>query len=109
MDFYDEGALIWLDADTLIREQTDGKKSLDDFCRAFFGGDDGPPEVKPYEPKDVYAALNGVVEHDWQGFFDERVSQAGAEPPLDGLTARRLEADLRPEAQRQSGVGRDAG
>src|SRR5262249_4657724 len=31
VDFYDEGALLWLDVDTLIRRKTGGKKSLDDF------------------------------------------------------------------------------
>ena len=41
VDFYNEGALIWLDADTLIREKSGGKKSLDDFCQAFYGGADG--------------------------------------------------------------------
>jgi predicted metalloprotease with PDZ domain len=85
VDFYDEGALIWLDADTLIRAKSDGAKSLDDFCKAFFGGKDGPPEVKPYEFEDIVAALNGVAEYDWKGFFEKRVMLAGAEPPLDGL------------------------
>ena len=85
VDFYDEGVLIWLDADTLIREKTGDKKSLDDFCIAFFGGGDGAPEVKPYEFEDVVRTLNGVVAHDWQHFFDERVMRAGAEPPLDGI------------------------
>ena len=32
-DYYSEGQLIWLDADTLIREKTGGKKSLDDFAK----------------------------------------------------------------------------
>ncbi len=40
-DYYDEGSLIWLDADTLIRERSGGKRSLDDFARAFFGVHDG--------------------------------------------------------------------
>src|SRR4029077_14377629 len=43
VDFYDEGVLVWLDADTLIREMTQGKKSLDDFCRRFHGGTGGAP------------------------------------------------------------------
>jgi predicted metalloprotease with PDZ domain len=40
-DYYSEGLFVWLDADTLIRERTDGRRSLDDFARAFFGIDDG--------------------------------------------------------------------
>jgi len=86
VDFYDEGALLWLDADTLIREKTGGRKSLDDFCRAFHGGADGPPEVRPYEFEDVVKALNGVVAHDWKGFLERRLTATDAEPPLDGLT-----------------------
>jgi predicted metalloprotease with PDZ domain len=85
VDFYDEGALLWLDADTLIREKTAGKKSLDDFCRAFHGGKSGPPEVKPYTFDDVVQALNGVVEHDWKEFLEKRVRSISPEPPLDGI------------------------
>ena len=85
VDFYDEGALLWLDADTLIREKSGGKKSLDDFCRAFYGGKDGPPEVRPYDFDDIVAALNGVQEHDWKAFLERRLTSVDPEPPLDGL------------------------
>lgn len=84
-DFYDEGALIWLDADTLIREKTKGAKSLDDFCKAFHGGGDGQPQVKAYTAEDVFKALNTVVEHDWKGFFERRLLARDENPPLDGL------------------------
>jgi predicted metalloprotease with PDZ domain len=47
-DFYNEGVLIWFDADTLIRQLTSGWRSHDDFCRSFHGGQTGPPAVKPY-------------------------------------------------------------
>lgn len=86
VDFYDEGALIWLDADTLIREKSKGEKSLDDFCRVFHGGKDGPAHVKPYEFEEIVKTLNGVVAHDWKEFFEKRVMQAGAPAPLDGIT-----------------------
>ncbi len=86
VDFYDEGALLWLDADTLIREKTGGKKSLDDFARAFYGGSDGAPEVRPYSFDDIVKALEGVVEHDWRGFLEKRLRSTDAEPPLDGIT-----------------------
>jgi predicted metalloprotease with PDZ domain len=85
VDFYDEGALLWLDVDTKIRTMTDGKRSLDDFCRAFYGGSDGPPEVKPYEFEDVVAALDGVARYDWKTFLRRRLDVLEAEPPLDGL------------------------
>jgi predicted metalloprotease with PDZ domain len=86
VDFYPEGILLWLDADVLIRQKTGGQRSLDDFCRAFFGGTDGPPEVKPYELADALAALGAVAPHDWAGFFAERVSRPTAEPPFGGIT-----------------------
>ena len=35
-DYYSEGQLMWLDADTLIREKSGGKRSLDDFARTLF-------------------------------------------------------------------------
>src|SRR5439155_5582443 len=47
-DFYDEGALIWLEADALIRRESGGSRSLDDFCRRFHGPPSGPPRVVPY-------------------------------------------------------------
>ena len=85
VDFYDEGTLLWLDADTLIREKTGGKKSLDDFCKAFHGGKDGPPEVKPYTFDDIVAGLNEVVEFDWKAVLDKRLTSTDAAPPLDGI------------------------
>ncbi len=85
-DFYDEGALLWLDVDTLIREKSGGKKSLDDFCQAFFGGKNGPPEVKAYTMKDIAETLNTVAPHDWQAFLERRITATESEPPLDGIT-----------------------
>jgi len=85
VDFYDEGALIWLDADTLIREKTDGKKSLDDFCRNFFGGTDGPPQVRPYSYDDIVSALNDVLPFDWRTFLDRRLNVPNTDAPLEGI------------------------
>ena len=84
-DFYDEGALLWLDVDTLIREKTGGKKSLDDFCQAFFGGQSGAPEVKPYTLDELARALNAVTPYEWKTFLEKRVNATSPEPPLDGL------------------------
>jgi predicted metalloprotease with PDZ domain len=85
-DYYSEGLLVWLDADTLIRERTNGSSSLDDFARAFFGGDDGSWDTVTYTLDDIVAALNRVHQNDWAAFFRERIYEAGAAPPLDGLT-----------------------
>ena len=43
VDFYLEGDLLWLEVDATIRETTKGARSLDDFCRSFFGGKSGMP------------------------------------------------------------------
>jgi predicted metalloprotease with PDZ domain len=85
VDFYDEGLLLWFDVDTQIRELTGGKKSLDDFCRAFCGGEDGPPEVRPYTLDELVRALDGVAAHDWKAFLEKRVTATGPEPPYDGM------------------------
>ena len=84
-DYYSEGQLIWLDVDTLIRERTNGRKSLDDFAKAFYGVEDGSYEAKPYTFEDVVAALNGVVENDWADFLRTRLDGHGPGAPLDGL------------------------
>jgi predicted metalloprotease with PDZ domain len=89
-DYYVEGQLIWLDADTLIREKTNGRKGLDDFAKAFFGTNDGEFNEAPYTFDDVVATLNGVVENDWATFLRTRLDGHGQGPtgtgaPLDGL------------------------
>jgi predicted metalloprotease with PDZ domain len=87
-DYYSEGQLIWLDVDTTIREKTGGRKSLDDFAKAFYGVQDGSFEPAPYTFEDVVAALNGVVANDWATFLRTRLDATGpdAHAPLDGLT-----------------------
>lgn len=87
-DYYSEGELIWLDADTLIREKTAGRKSLDDFARAFFAEGGARIEPLPYTFADVVAALNGVVPHDWDGFLRQRVEGVGEDAAPTGGLAR---------------------
>jgi len=86
VDFYDEGALLWLDVDTLIRAKSAGKKSMDDFCQTFFAGKAGAPDVKAYNFQDVVKTLNSVAPHDWQAFLERRLSVTDTDPPLNGLT-----------------------
>jgi predicted metalloprotease with PDZ domain len=85
-DYYVEGLLIWLDADTLIREKTNNAKSLTDFARGFFGIDNGSFVTAPYTFDDVVAALNAVLPYDWAGFLRSRLDGHPAHAPLDGLT-----------------------
>jgi predicted metalloprotease with PDZ domain len=86
LDYYDEDVLNWLWVDTIIRQQTQGKKSIDDFCHLFHGGQSGPPEVKTYTFDDVVSALNQVAAYDWRGFWTERLTNHGPGAPLGGIT-----------------------
>lgn len=85
-DFYDEGLLIWLEADSIIRNKSTGLRTLDDFCRLFFGGPSGIPESKPYTFDDVVAAMNQVQPYDWRTFFTSRLNSTSPRAPLDGIT-----------------------
>src|SRR5881296_1740872 len=88
VDFYDEGLLMWLEADVSIRKQTRGRKSLDDFCRLFYGPPGGPPQVKPYAFESIIEALNTVLPYDWKEFFETRLNRTGTDrAPLGGLEA----------------------
>ncbi len=85
VDFYYEGDLIWLEADVVIRQQTQGRRSLDDFCKKFYGGESGPPKVVSYTYDDVVAALNEIAAYDWRQFFKARVYDANPHAPLGGI------------------------
>jgi predicted metalloprotease with PDZ domain len=91
-DYYVEGLLIWLDADTLIREKTNGAKSLGDFAKLFFGIDDGGWMTETYTFDDVVHTLNQVLPYDWAGFLRTRLDGHGdghghpGGAPIDGLT-----------------------
>jgi predicted metalloprotease with PDZ domain len=84
-DYYSEGQLIWLDADTLIRQLSGGKRSLDDFAKAFFGVNNGSYVTDTYTFEDIVSALNSVQPHDWAGFLHQRLQGHGPGAPLDGL------------------------
>jgi predicted metalloprotease with PDZ domain len=85
-DYYNVGFLIWLDADTLIREQSHGQRSLDDFARQFFGMDDGSYGELTYTFDDVVAALNRVQPYDWATFLRQRVDAVNVDAPTAGVT-----------------------
>jgi predicted metalloprotease with PDZ domain len=86
-DYYYEGVLIWLEADTLIRRQTAGRRSLDDFCKQFFGGTGGAVAIRPYEADDIFRALDAVAPYDWKSFFRSRLTSTAPHAPLGGITA----------------------
>jgi len=85
VDFYPEGDLIWLEADTLIRQQTQGQKSLDDFCKKFHGRESSEPMVVPYTYENVVEALNEVSPYDWKNFFQHRVYEITEHAPMGGI------------------------
>ena len=86
-DYYDEGMLIWIGADAIIREKTQDKKSLDDFLREFFGQRDTEPLVVPYTREDVEKGLSAVCAYDWHNYFETRIYKVNSKPPTDGLEA----------------------
>ena len=85
VDYYPEGFLIWLEADTVIRKQTGGQKSLNDFCHLFHGGQSNGPELKTYTFDDVVNTLNQVTPYDWRKFLRDRLDSYGPGAPLGGI------------------------
>jgi len=85
-DYYQEGELLWLDADTLIRKLTNGKKSLDDFEKIFLGkGGNTGAEIVPYTFEEVVADLNAVVPYDWAKFLNDRVYKITPRADVAGI------------------------
>jgi predicted metalloprotease with PDZ domain len=84
-DYYSEGELLWLDADTKIRQLSGDTRSLDDFARRFFGVQNGRREPLGYTLDDVIRALNVTQPFDWATFLRARLDGHGPGAPLDGL------------------------
>ncbi|MBQ0929081.1 M61 family metallopeptidase [Ideonella alba] len=86
-DYYDEGLLLWLEADLAIRQASGGQRSLDDFARAFHGRApgrhaDGSIRPQPYTEDALIAALTAVQPLDWRRFLRERLDQPGRDAAL---------------------------
>jgi len=84
-DYYNDGLLIWLEVDALLRAQTGGVKGMDDFARAFFGGQDGDFRPRSFTFDDVVATLNTIVPYDWAGLLVRRTTEETASAPLEGF------------------------
>jgi predicted metalloprotease with PDZ domain len=84
-DYYVEGSLVWLEADMTIRELSKGKRSLDDFAKAFFGIKDGDWGTVTYDFDEVVRTLNAVQPYDWATFLDKRIRQSGQPAPMAGI------------------------
>jgi predicted metalloprotease with PDZ domain len=85
VDFYDESVLLWLEVNSIISLETHGKKSLDDFCRLFYGGSNDGPQLKPYTFRDLVDALGRVAPYDWAGFLHMRLNSTSPDAPLGGI------------------------
>jgi predicted metalloprotease with PDZ domain len=85
VDYYPESDLIWLDADTKIRQMSNGQKSLDDFAKLFFGINNGSYVTVTYTLEDLIKAMNTVQAYDWAGFFGARVYEVAPEVPENGF------------------------
>lgn len=81
-DYYDEGSLIWMEADAIIRRLTDSQRSLDDFCQVFFRHDAGDPVPKGYDRAEIVRVLNQTAAFDWDTFLRERIETSGQRPVL---------------------------
>jgi len=85
-DYYNEGELLWLDADTLIRKMTSNKKSLDDFQRIFLGqGGNTGLIIVTYTFDELVRDLNEVVPYDWATFLHDRVDKINPHADLAGI------------------------
>jgi len=84
-DYYSEGALVWLEADQIIRDGTMGARGLDDFAAAFFGGVEGDYGQVTYAFEDIVSALNEIHPYDWATFLTTRLRTPGQPAPLEGV------------------------
>ena len=84
-DYYSEGQLIWIDVDRIIREQSGGKRSIDDFAKAFFGVRDRDWGELTYDFDDIVNTLNKVQPYDWRSYLQRRVYEVAPNAPLEGI------------------------
>jgi predicted metalloprotease with PDZ domain len=85
-DYYQEGELFWLDADTLIRKLTNDQKSLNDFEHIFLGkGGDTGPLIVTYDRDELIADLNAVVKYDWATFIHDRIDVINPRADVAGI------------------------
>ena len=84
-DYYNEGLMVWMEVDAMLRQKSGGTKSIDDFARAFFGVRDGDYGELTYTFADVAATLNGIVPYDWAGFLNRRLTETGQPAPIQGF------------------------
>jgi predicted metalloprotease with PDZ domain len=97
-DYYNEGLLVWMEVDAMLRQKSGGTRSIDDFARAFFGVRDGDWGELTYTFEDVAATLNGIVPYDWAGFLRTRITETGKSAPIAGFAMNGYKLVYTPEA-----------
>jgi predicted metalloprotease with PDZ domain len=108
-DYYSEGQLIWIDVDRIIRRQSGGKRSIDDFAKAFYGMRDRDYGELTYTLDDVVATLNRVQPYDWRGYLQRRVYDIAASPPLEGINEGGYKLVFTPEPTKWIKSGEKSG
>ncbi|HEX8554031.1 MAG TPA: peptidase M61 [Sphingomonas sp.] len=84
-DYYNEGLMVWMEVDAMLRQQTRGSRSIDDFAKAFFGIRDGDWGEVTYTFEDVVSTLNAIAPYDWAGFLTRRLTETGQPAPINGF------------------------
>lgn len=84
-DYYNEGLMVWMEVDAMLRQKSGGRRSIDDFAKAFFGIRDGDWGEVTYTFEDVARTLNGIVPYDWAGFLNQRLTETGKPAPINGF------------------------
>ncbi|HYL26531.1 MAG TPA: PDZ domain-containing protein [Candidatus Nitrosotalea sp.] len=99
-DFYDEGEIVWLDVDSIIRERSHGTRALDTFLHRFTAPALTGPVVVTYTRAQVEDLLNDVEPYDWHDFFERSIYHVDVHPPADELARAgwRLVYNARPNA-----------
>ncbi|MGC1838042.1 MAG: hypothetical protein WA674_06845 [Candidatus Acidiferrales bacterium] len=109
VDYYDEGDLIWLEVATIIGRETQGQKTIDNFCQIFHGGPNNGPELKTYTFDDLVHTLNGVATYDWASFFHDRLNSVSADAPVGGIQNGGWNVVYTDEPPKSAGRRGDAG
>ncbi len=97
-DYYFEGALLWFEIDAILRKETEGSVTLDEFNERFLGRYNANKPLLPFTEQDIVEILNGLHQYDWQSLIDDRVRSYNENLPLDVLSrvGYRLEYSPKP-------------
>lgn len=97
ISYYNKGALIGMLLDLEIREETGGRKSLDDVLRLMYQRFYGAPAAtyylpgRGYEERDILQAVNEVSGSDFTDFFRRYVQGTDPLPYREALAKAGLE------------------